>query len=403
MLLSPEGAQAAQIDIEAAYRQIPVLPEHRKYLVISLPVSTSSGTSSVFFVDRSHPFGLRSAGGNLGMALDTTLSILKTLLGIEFIAKWVDDIIPTRIPTGRGPSGFIYSVSFDDIRQVLADLGWPLSATKILNFSTLIRYIGFDWDLAAKRVSLPEHKRLKFLLRVTSWLTGASTTGVTAVETDKLVGSLEHVANIFPHGRSFLPSLYGFRASFGESHRFVHRFPPASCITDAKTWLELLSIPNAYRQLHNRPQYDPDLWVDASSDWGVGLVVGRKWRSWKFRRGWKTNRRDIGWAETVAIEIAALHLASSGQHEAEFVVRSDNQGAIGATAKGRGRNAESNLSIRRTCMVTMLHGFDISVIYVPSAENRADEASRGINLYGSLRLDRLFELPAELALWLEEV
>jgi len=51
----------------------------------------------------------------------------------------------------------------------------------------------------------------------------------------------------------------------------------------------------------------PRQWVDASTDWGIGMVIGSQWVAWKLVHGWKLDGRDIGWAESIALELAISH------------------------------------------------------------------------------------------------
>ena len=50
----------------------------------------------------------------------------------------------------------------------------------------------------------------------------------------------------------------------------------------------------------------------------------------------------------------------------------------------------------------MQGAFDIALAYVPSADNRADAASRGIGLLEATCLHSNFDIPSELAMWLDE-
>jgi len=398
---APPGTQAAQFDIDAAYRRIATVFNHWKFLVVSLP-NHKTGLPE-YFIDMAHPFGLKSAGGNLGYAMDATIAILQHSLLIPFIAKWVDDLVTLRYPSRTKDDHFEYDVTFDEICSVFHTLGWPLSTDKIRDFSPRVRYIGFDWDFPSRTVILPEEKRLKFLNRLSIWTQAASShSGVSAYDTEKLIGSLNHISNIFPHARSALPSLHAFLASFRSDSRFVTIRASHAAIADARLWHELLSIPNAFRHLEIRAHINLDIWVDASTDWGIALIVGKSWRAWKLRPGWKANRRDIGWAESAAIEIATLYIASLRVRHKSFLIHSDNQGSIGQYEKGRSRNVESNLCIRRATVVMMQGAFDIAPAYVPSADNRADAASRGLNLLEATRLRSRFAIPSELAIWLNE-
>jgi len=42
--------------------------------------------------------------------------------------------------------------------------------------------------------------------------------------------------------------------------------------------------------------------------WDIGVVIGDQWAAWRLIPGWNTAGRDIGWAETIALELAILML-----------------------------------------------------------------------------------------------
>ena len=186
---APAGTQAAQIDIKSAYRCIPTCYKHLPHLVVSITKSRHEDTE--VFINRCHPFGLRSSGRNLGLALDATINILTCILTIWFWAKWVDDIVPIR----RRCTDRSYDVDLDNIIKWFEYLGWPLSLKKLRDFAAIVRYISFDWDFDLKVVSLPEDKRIKFLGHVTSWIQDASHQGVTIEQTEQLLGTLSHISN----------------------------------------------------------------------------------------------------------------------------------------------------------------------------------------------------------------
>jgi hypothetical protein len=389
--LAPAGTQGAQLDIKAAYRCIPCTFDHLPFLAVG---KYNGGQPPVeVWLDFNFPFGCRSSGGNLGMALDATLDILQKKLNLPLIAKWVDDIVPIRTPSSTMNGIHNYSVSFDDFAHEIRAFGWPIADDKNRDFAPTVLFIGFSWDFVNKVVSLPELKREKFLKRTQDWLTRSNSGGVSQSETEKVVGSLEHVCSVHQHGRSFLSPAYAFLKSFSSVSRFVTRHPPRDVVADMRTWTSILAIPHASRSLSHRPTIDIDIWVDACTSWGIAIVVGPLWRAWKLKAGWKSNRRDIGWAESAAIELAALEICARGYRNCVVIVHSDNQGSIGQFWKGRGRNPESNLCIRRATEACMHHLIDIQPSYVCSAENRADAPSRGRELHPEYKLHHSFETP----------
>lgn len=401
MAKAPPGTQGAQIDIRSAYRNIPTCFEHLPYLTVSLPHPVTKRNE--FYIDRVHPFGLSSAGGNLGLAVDASLDILSKKFPIDFIAKWVDDIVPLRSPKISNWTGVSYGVNLKQIITTLEGLGWPLSEEKTVDFTTRITYIGFVWDFEAKTVSFPEEKRLTFLDRVTQWLRNAQEEGVTMEDTEQLLGILGHVAYVHPAHRTLFRETNCFRHSFPAVVTSTPKKPGDDVIEDMKEWQALLSIEGAYRSLQIWEPLDPDIWVDASGDWGIALVVGDRWRAWRWLPGWKSESREIGWAECIALEMAIRHIGGMGTTEVTAKIRSDNQGTIGQFKKGKGKNRPTNQCIRRATSVMTENKFAIDLEWVASADNRADGPSRGVGLEPFLRLEKKFKLPVVLWDFLEEV
>jgi hypothetical protein len=83
-------------------------------------------------------------------------------------------------------------------------------------------------------------------------------------------------------------------------------------------------------------------------------------------------------------------------HCLTLLIHSDNQGTIGAMAKGRSPNFHINLSVRRTYTTLSSTLIVPIIVYIPSADNPADPISRGEAGLPSLRLQTSFMLPEEL-------
>ena len=83
------------------------------------------------------------------------------------------------------------------------------------------------------------------------------------------------------------------------------------------------------------PPLASKLFVDASTRWEIGLVLDGRWLAWEFQNNWKTDGRDIGWAEMVVVEMAIQTLMAGKFSKCHIVVLSDNQGVVGALKAGR--------------------------------------------------------------------
>jgi hypothetical protein len=363
---APPGAQAAQIDLESAYRQMAILPAHKPYLAIR--------TAKGVYVDHCNPFGLSSAAGVLGEAVDAAVDVIRHAVGVALF-KWVDDIICGRTPI-EGLATLSYSHGLKDITDILEFLGFKIAYAKVKDFADSCTYNGFWWDIKSKRVGLPDKKRAKYLVRVSTALAPCARLSLKDAQT--LQGCLVHICFVFLEGRARLPSLHRFVSSFDRNNRFSRRFPSPMMLSDLQWWAAALSHTSFSRSLWVRPLIDLDIWVDASTSWGVALVVGAEFQAWQLRPGWDVEGCHIGWAECIGIEIAMLFAVQSGVQDSRVLVHSDNSGAVGQFLKGRSRNTQINASIIRAEECSRSVNISVEPVYVKSEENRADGASRGM-------------------------
>lgn len=148
------------------------------------------------------------------------------------------------------------------------------------------------------------------------------------------------------------------------------------------------------------PPIDIQMSVDASTEWGIGLVWGDKWDAWKLTDRPRSSFQHIGWLEALAVEFAVRVLEARGYTKTHILLRSDNQGVIGAWRKGCGKNFLINMAIHRAEVITLSSYLDISLEYIESANNPSDPISRGELGPPELRLPKLFNLPAEVSPYL---
>ena len=105
----------------------------------------------------------------------------------------------------------------------------------------------------------------------------------------------------------------------------------------------------------------------------------------------------------VDIELIVRRLEEVGVADSNVLIRSDNDGVVGAINRGRSRNFHVNLSIRRTETICMARNIMLQVIYVNTSINLADSVSRGRPDTSLRRFQSTFELPVELSAFLLHV
>ena len=82
------------------------------------------------------------------------------------------------------------------------------------------------------------------------------------------------------------------------------------------------------------------------------------------------------------------------------VIRGDNQGVVGAVARGRSRSFEVNLVLRRAESICMAHNLGVCPEYTSTDINRAVPVSRGSKVPLLRPIPISFPLPTELAQFL---
>ena len=371
---APPGTQAASLDIEATYRGIPILPDHKRFLVVMFEDS--------LFLDHVLPFGLTPASGLQGEVADAIVDIWDAL-HVGPTLKWVDDFNLFRSPSPQGQflgicEGKVYHYNYDleHVKALISHLGVPWHKEKGQPFRDTVEYIGFLWHIPHKAVSLSEAKHTKYIARLALFLSNYQSCQVFKRDAEKIAGTLNHIAFAFPHARSFLLPLYQWIAEFPDEFKPCYMCP--SVISDLKWWLQLLSIPRSPISIATPPPpLNLSIWVDASSDFGIGLLFDTAWFAWHLTPDWRGPSRDIGWLESLAIELTVSLVIRCGFRDCSILIHSNNEGSIAAYQKGRFRNFMSNLCICRTALASHEAGISLVLAYVPSAENLADPISRG--------------------------
>lgn len=137
---APPGTQAASLDIEAAYCGNPILPDHKRFLVVMF--------NDQLFLDHVLPFGLSPASGLQGEVADAVIDIWDALY-IGPSIKWVDDFNIFRSPSASGSflgicDDEVYRYDYDlDHAKAAISLGVPWHKEKGQPFRDSVEYLGF--------------------------------------------------------------------------------------------------------------------------------------------------------------------------------------------------------------------------------------------------------------------
>jgi hypothetical protein len=385
---APENTQAATFDVESAYRQIPIHPSDWPHIVFMW--------DNRFYIDKRVPFGAASSNGLFARCGDSAMTMYE-LRGFGIVIKWVDDFLFIQYPaTGLRDTALPPLFSEQAIYDYGASLGLPWKRSKTMPFALRFRYLGFDWDIPARKVYIPDAKRDKYLSRAGSW---ADASKVSLKETEQLVGSLVHCTMVIPDGKPHLTGLIKFLAAFSASNLppYLRRSPSHLASSDVSWWKNRLSVPHEGLSIANPPpNAGITVFTDASMH-GLGVIVDHEFLAWPLQPNWNTGDRNIGWAEAIAVEMAIHWLIKAGWRDASVTINCDNQGVVYAWQAGRSRNLSQNSTIAR-CMATAASaGLRVSLKYVNTTENPADAPSRGVSPPGYSKANIDIPIPEHLA------
>jgi hypothetical protein len=441
----PRGSQGATRDVAEAYRTVPLHPSQWPALVVRV-----ANEPALFAVDTSLCFGYGPSAGTYGMVRDAGLDIFRAA-GIGPIIAWVDDHLFFRLPrdiiadynktretkarviaeqggrlkdNGRwwfkgevladgtheeyaedcthlvrdliadcpNNAAISHAYDFSHIDQISDRLGIPWEPSKDTPFSSTPTFIGFIWDLENNTVSLMTAKRTKYINAIHEWL---RSTAHALEQVQKLHGRLSHATLVIPEGSAHLMSLQSILGIFGNKP-FIPRRQPRGTIDELRWWLHALNSIPPIPIPHHPFAVDHRAFSDASTGYGLAIVIGNRWRTWRLHKHWKQNGRDIGWAESVAFELLVRTLLTIDQSSMPLTAYCDNQGVVDGWKKGRSRNTPTNATFRRIHNVLASPPRRVFTKYVASTDNPADGPSHGKFPPTTLLLPRI-PIPEEIS------
>ena len=372
---APDGTQAASIDIEGAFRTIGINPSEFWQGVVQ-------AGNNLFAVDLATKFGGRRSGFNFERPAKAFCLIISTSYPNLALPRWVDDIMPIRYPSNTSPP-YSYSVELSDIYNLGVDLGFGFAKEKSQDFGPTAKYIGFLWCFDTREVRVPERKRLKYLNEV---MLAQSAEKVSLESLRSLIGKLSHVAMIILEGRVNMRGLW--RMLTNMEAKKIH--PKVSWkwldaqIENLKWWENKLGESDIGIQLctMEKPDDSFGLYCDASTSFGIGIVIEGRAEAFRFKPGWDYVdgiARDIGYAEFVALHFLIFFFFSSRKIRNHHIkAYSDNAGVVGAWKNRSSTNVAQNEVLGRILRILVSRQCFLTLEYVRSEENPTDAPSRGI-------------------------
>ena len=177
------GTLMAKVDIESAYRLIPVHPQDR--------ILQGIRCEGAVYVDPTLPFGLRSAPKIFNAVADSLHWNLKQW-GIEFLFHYLDDYILVAPP---GCQAWL-----DLLLSECSCLGVPIAPHKMEGPTTHIKFLGILRD-TLRVLLLPDDNLQRLRVQLGEWEVREA---CSRKELESWIGHLVHACKVIRSGRSFL-------------------------------------------------------------------------------------------------------------------------------------------------------------------------------------------------------
>ena len=351
------GSLLAKVDIESAYRLIPVHPQDRLLQAVRW--------DGKLYIDLMLPFGLRSAPKIFNAVADALNWHLQQS-GIPLLFHYLDDFViigpPRSLQCAR---------SLAILDRECSILGVPMAAHKREGPATCLTVLGIVIDTVAGELRLPVDKLTRVLSLLRQW---GDKKVCSRKELESLIGLLNHVCKVVRSGRSFLRRMLDLLHAVPISQAHIRL--NAGFRADLAWWNEFLSQWNGISFLPP-PSHLPITAItsDASGSWGCGAWFGNSW----FQVQWDARAQSLLIAEKELLPIV-LACAAWGHlwRGSQVLCRCDNQVVV-ACLRSRTSKVKGIMHLLR-CLVYLeaLHQCYLFPSYIDTKSNHlADDLSRG--------------------------
>ena len=358
------NAWMAKVDIQQAYRNVPIHPQDRWLLGMLW--------EGRIFIDTIMPFGLRSAPKIFTALADAVEWVLQQR-GVRFVIHYLDDFFLV-----GGTEYAACALQLKIILDTFQELGLPIALNKLEGPSTRLTFLGFELDSRAMVVRLPQSKIQELQSEIMVWKRKDS---CLKKEMDSLVGKLSHAAKVVRPGKTFLRNLYQKLAETEQPYHHIRFNIPVK--SDLMWWAMFIQSWNGVSMLreYSSQQSDFEAWTDASGSFGCGAIWGKRWlqASWSdvYKGDLKVEEEDgITLKELLPIILAC---AIWGPHwrQSSALIHCDNEGTVAVVNSGYSRVEKIMHLLRCLFFIRARFGIEIKAVHVPGKENLlADAISR---------------------------
>ena len=357
----------AKIDIQHAYRIVPIHPEDRWLLGMQWQGN--------LFVDTTLPFGLRSAPKIFTALADAVEWVLRWR-GVQFVIHYLDDFFMA------GSANYATcSAQLQIVLDTFEELGIPIARHKLEGPTSCLTFLGFELDSVAMEVRLPQAKLSELQSLLQRWIYKDS---CLKKELESLVGKLAHACKVVKPGKTFLRHLYQKLAETAEPYHHV-RFNVA-IRSDLMWWAMFLQAWNGVPlcQEYDPQKVDYHIWTDASGSFGCGAVWGDRWLQAEWSQVYEHTPEEqeedgISLKELLPVVLACAVWGPQWRLSS-VVVHCDNESTVAVINTGYSRVVKIMHLLRCLFFIKARFNMWVKALHVPGRDNIVADAISRNNL-----------------------
>lgn len=367
------GCWMVKLDVEAAYKQVPVRREDWPLLGFKW--------LNHWYYERVLPFGLRSSCRLWEMYATALHHLLETVLSVEgdpqcllrVIIHYVDDFLlvaPTKELAGALLAAALALCNM---------LGLPMAADKTEGPAQRLTFLGIELDSLAMEARLPADKLQSLRALLADW---AIRPHASVKELQSLIGQLNFACAVVRPGRYFLRGLIAHMRQIdkvckGRQGRNAPFPISRSARADVFWWHQLMPRWNGHSIIHELRWERSDklcLTTDACGT-GYGAMFGDAW----FAGAWspdqlaaahRTSHCSMPFLELHALVQAAATWGPLWRGR-NIIFLCDAHAVVDAIKGARSRDPGMMDLLRQLCTLGCLHGFDYVCQHIAGVTNTA--------------------------------
>ena len=351
----------AKIDVEHAYRNVPIHPSDRRLLGMMW--------EGGLYIDTVLPFGLRSAP-KVFSAIADAIEWIALHAGVSVLLHYLDDFLTMG---KKGAPECSYNLEL--LIHLCSQLGVPLKWQKLEGPSTVLTFLGVVLDTHRMERRLPQGRLEELKQLITKWMDRRAGKKRDILS---LIGKLAHAAKIIIPGRIFLRRMIDVAHKAKQLDHWIHLTTEFK--SDLAWWQCFIDCWNGLGMMRSvSADWSPNISfaTDASGSWGCGACWDTRWLQCPWNGAW--HDKGIAAKELLPILLAVAVWGQFWQGD-QVLVHSDNMSVVNIIAANTSKDKTIMHLLRGLHFICAFYNINLRATHIQGVRNLSVDAISRDNL-----------------------